>query len=76
MKYILDVCFKLIIGVFYVILCFIFFFGVVFIVLFIFGGFLYSDVFNIVKFYFDIVGFVVSIGFLVIVNMGFILYVF
>ena len=75
-KYILDVCFKLITGVFHVISCFILFFGVVFIVLFILGGSLYSDAFNIVKLYFDIVGLAVSIGFPAIVNTGFTSYVF
>lgn len=64
----LDLSFKLLSGVFHVITCFNLFFGAAFIVMFLFGGSLYSVTINIVKLYFDIVSLAVSIGFPAFLN--------
>lgn len=64
----LDLSFILLSGVFHVITCFNLFFGAAFIVMFLFGGSLYSVTINIVKLYFDIVSLAVSIGFPAFLN--------
>lgn len=67
-KKILNLSFKLLSGVFHVITCFNLFFGVAFIVVFLFGGSLYSVIINIIKLYFDVVSLAVSIGFPAFLN--------
>ena len=67
-KYILDISFKMLSGVFYFVTCCALVFGIVFIVTYLLGGSLYSVTFNIVKLYFDVVTLAVSIGFPAFLN--------